>query len=63
MNLRLLWQAWKVMVILCMVLATSGLIAQRNALIDAAFSPLFAVSSFLVGLVSVAWWERRGRKP
>lgn len=63
MNLRMLWQAWKVMIILCMAMATAGLIAQRNSFIDAAFSPLFAVPSFLVGLVGVAWWDRRERKP
>ena len=59
MNQKLLWQAWKIMVLLCLVLFAAGEITHSASLVDAAFNPMLAVLFFFGGLRAAAWWNRR----
>jgi hypothetical protein len=63
MSVKLLWQAWLIMVLLCGMLFTAGMVTQTPALADAAFDPLIAGLFFLGGLACAFWWSgRAGRR-
>jgi hypothetical protein len=58
MNLKLLWRAWIFMVVVCGILFTAGLVAQRPSLTDAAFDPLVAALSYLAGVGVISLGEQ-----
>jgi hypothetical protein len=59
MNLKLLWQAWKLTVALLGMVCILGLVTQRPSLVEAAFGPLFIVPIFLGSCIGAWWWRNR----
>ncbi len=62
MNLRLLWQAWKLTVVIGGVIFVIGLIFQRDDILSAPFNPFVFITLYLVSFAGCCYWNGRRSK-